>query len=205
MHLAFRSKPFYFSKIKKHRVRLWYTYVVKVRRERSIYILHSTRPVIGSRQSIMRIGIWFGSNNVDYFPFMQHINNVRKNKILSISYNVSNLIILFLPNATQNTCEQHRVIFQQLLLDLKNNDLNVVIVIESIRNNLKKPVIFHTFWLLGHLKNTCPLSSSSIFTKHKRACNPLLYPSIRHGSKSNYFTFDGALTFHTKFQLHTNT
>jgi hypothetical protein len=170
MHLAFRSKPFYFSKIKSI-VFVSDTHFLLKLDGKEVSILHSTRPVIGSCHS----------------------------------YNVSNLIISLLPNATQNTCEQHRVIFQQLLLDLKNNDLNVVIVIESIRNNLKKPVIFHTFWLLGHLKNTCPLSSSSIFTKHKRACNPLLYPSIRHGSKSNYFTFDGALTFHTKFQLHTNT
>ncbi|KAK2374235.1 hypothetical protein QL285_075211 [Trifolium repens] len=108
----------------------------------------------------MRIGIWFGSNNVDYFPFMQHINNVRKNKILSISYNVSNLIILFLPNATQNTCEQHRVIFQQLLLDLKNNDLNVVIVIESIRNNLKKPVIIHILATWALIRPRVPLEKN---------------------------------------------
>jgi hypothetical protein len=57
-------------------------------------ILHFTRPVIGLRQALtshhgsLRCRIWFGRNNADCFPFLQHINNTRKNKILSINYTV---------------------------------------------------------------------------------------------------------------------
>jgi hypothetical protein len=100
----------------------------------------------------------------------------------------SKSIISLLPNSPQNTCEQRRVIFRQLLHDLKNNGLSVVIVIESIPNNLKKSAICHTF--------SQSISSSSILHKAQTFEHILIsilhkstpLPFNRHGSRNTFFT-----------------